>query len=374
MRPLMIPYAINESRQEIVSAENIAEIMEDYRSTIRLQATARKNTATRRIVSYVCPACGTPLYPHAPRSTGRYYWSHRQRLREVWCPYERKAKLTPDQIQAVIFRGRQEGEAHKNLVALLMGLAQRDPAVTNVKAEAYEPPTPEMREEFPYGRFPDVKFTCDSKQVVLEAQLATITLHGINGRRAFYDRKGIALLWVMRNFDPRVLMRASVRDIIADQGGALFSLDNEVIARSESDGIFRLTVWRHLPETAEDPWKAEIVTIYEAAALARPARWADEFKRRWIETYPSGFYAHAGVPDPYIMLDEIARNAGLPSFARNDFSESTLSLVRLLISLEAGVVTGSGHDKLISLANRFNVKDGYRAIDIVRMADRKSVV
>ncbi len=66
----------------------------------------------------------------------------------------------------------------------------------------YEPPADDMRAEFPYGRYPDVQFQIGRTTVILEAQLATITLHGINGRRAFYDRKGSKLLWVMRNFDP----------------------------------------------------------------------------------------------------------------------------------------------------------------------------
>ncbi len=58
--------------------------------------------------------------------------------------------------------------------------------------------------------------------MALEAQLATIALYGINGRLAFYDRHGAALLWVTRNFDPVGPLRASMRDILAGQQGGLF--------------------------------------------------------------------------------------------------------------------------------------------------------
>jgi len=45
-----------------------------------------------------------------------------------------------------------------------------------------------------------------------------------------------------------------------------------------------------------------------------------------------------------------------------------LALVRLMISLEAGFVTGAGHPKLISLANSFDVNGGHRAGSLVRKA------
>ncbi len=367
MRPLLIPYAIDVERHVKVSATDIAEMMEDPSSTVRLQATAHLSTRTRRPIKFTCPACGQQLYPRAPVFNGtRYFWSHLPRG-AYECPLEVKRKLTPDQINARIFHGRQEGEAHKNLVALLARLAETDPNVGSVTLGAYERPTDEMRSEFPFGRFPDIQFECEGKKVVLEAQLATITLHGINGRRAFYDRMGTALLWVMRNFDPTGPMRASVRDIIADQGGLLFSVDSEVIAECEADGGFRLRAWTYHAER-EEPWDSSIVTIAEAAARARPRRWADDFKERWVKTYQGGYYHMPGLPDPYDMLNEAAEQAALPPFGPNSGSACILSLVRLLISLEAGVVTGSGHPKLISIANDFDSNGGHRALTLVRKA------
>lgn len=367
-RALLIPYAIDLDRDVMISADEIAGLMDDVRSTVRLRATAYVDTNSRQALRLACPACGQRLYPRAPIfKNSRYFWSHLPRG-AYECPLERKRKLTPDQINARIFHGRQEGEAHKDLVALLAGLAERDASIGVVEIGGYEPPTGAMRVDFPFGRFPDVKFTCNGSKVVLEAQLATITLHGINGRRAFYDRSGACLLWVMRNFDPRGPMRASVRDIVADQSGLLFSLDSDLVAPNRDDGVFRLRAWAFRGEEHEEPWESSIVTIAEAIALARPVRWSDDFKRRWIEEYKGSSYGGPGKIDPFGMLNELAARAKLPPFERSSSGECMLALVRLLISLEAGFVTGSGYPQLISIANNFNNNGGYRAASLVRMA------
>ncbi|WNJ87941.1 hypothetical protein [Bosea sp. 685] len=368
MRELRIPYAIDIENNTNISAADIAALMEDLRSTIRLQATAHVRTRARWPRHFVCPMCRQPVYPHAPSFTGRrHFWSHLPRG-SLECPLESKRKLTPDQINGRIFHGRQEGDAHRNLVSLLVRLADADPSVGPVTTGVYERPTDAMRDTFPYGRFPDVQFTCGDSKIVLEAQLATITLHGINGRRAFYDRMGTSLLWVMRNFDPTGALRASVRDIIADQGGLLFSIDNDLIAMSESDGIFRLRAWTYSGEGDDACWGHHIVPIAEAASLARPHRWADVFKGRWLTAYRGCHFFTKGAPDPYDLLREVAYEAGIPDYAPSPAFDCTLGLVRLLISLEAGEVAGSGHPYLISIANSFDQHDGYRALTLVHMA------
>ncbi len=350
-----------------MDADEIAEIMTDVRSDIRLRATARHDTNARKAARFQCPVCFGRLYPRAPAQPGyRYYWSH---LPGAACPLEIKRRLTPDQINARIFAGRQEGEAHRALVALLLGLAESDPSVSagSVLKGEYEPPTPEMRTEFSFGRFPDVQFLLGDLKVILEAQLATITLHGINGRRAFYDRSGARLLWIMRNFDPSGPLRASIRDIIADQAGVLFSLDPEVEARCHREERLLLRAWKC---TDDGDWSNSIVHISEAAAVAKQKAWADAFKERWVLAYRGrGFYDVEG-PDPWAMFDEITERAGLapPQFPHDDASPCLLDLVRTLISLEAGFVTGSRHLKLVSLANSFNVHGGHRAANLIRKA------
>jgi hypothetical protein len=366
MKPLRIPYAIDLETNRRISADEIAEMMTDPRSTIRLRATASKDTLARKALRLSCPACSQQLYPHAPRlSEARYFWSHLPRQAR-FCPLESKGKLSPDQVNSRIFDGREESNAHKDLVALLMRYAASDPQIEaeTVVSGAYEPPRPEIRVEFPYGRFPDVKFAFGMTSVVLEAQLATITLHGINGRRAFYDRSDIRLLWVMRNFDPTGTLRASVRDIIADQAGMLYSIDHEVEAAIAADRRFRLRVWAY--QAVDDSWSDRIELIENCIALARPQRWADTFKARWIEAYGGRNYRDVQDPRVEAMLAEVVEHAQIDT--SEIIPNSMLPLIRLLISLESGTVAGSGHRSLISIANSFDFNDGHRALALVRKA------
>lgn len=67
------------------------------------------------------------------------------------------------------------------------------------------------------------------------------------------------------------------------------------------------------------------------------------------------------------MLNEIAEHAGLPNFERNE-AKCILNLVRLLISLEANVITGAKHSQLVSLANAFDRYEGHKATSLVKKA------
>jgi len=165
----------------------------------------------------------------------------------------------------------------------------------------------------------------------------------------------------MRNFDPDALLKASVKDILADQRGVLFALDSEVEALCEAEQGFYLRAWEYSHETENAVWTHRIVRIGEAIELAKPIRWADDFKRRWIEAYEGRHYLDGEAPHPIDFLNEAASQAGLSPYKLDKKSATPLMLIRLLISLEAGRVIGANHPQLISLANVFDRNDGYRA-------------
>lgn len=367
-RDLLIPYATNERTGETLWAEALAQRTRDWRDTIRLDATLDHNTATRQITHYLCPACGKAVYPHAPIwLNGRSFWAHRPKSAQ-YCPLAAGRPLSPDQINRLIFQGRQEGDAHRNLVALLKQLALADPNTIKdtVRTGDYERPTLEMMAEFPHGRFPDVAFTYGKAKVVLEAQLATIALYGINGRRAFYDRQGAALLWVTRNFDPVGPLRASMRDILADQRGCLYSVDREALDLSTTDGLFRLRVWTYDLKDGEIIWTSEIRTLTCIIETVRPRSWAEKFKDDFIEAY-GGKSLHAeGASNPDIFLERALSQIGALNVFTEHEKENMLVILGLLISLEAGRVVGSGQEKLISVANHFDYSErhGYRNLVI----------
>lgn len=367
-RELLIPYATNAVTGEKVFAEMLAERMADPRDTVRLDATLEHDTATRQAAHFNCPECGQGVYPHAPlRPGGRYYWSHRPKSAEN-CPLAYGRPLSPDQINRLIFFGRQEGEAHRKLVALLRKLALADPNTRKdtLKINEYERPTPDIAAEFPHGRFPDVAFNYGEAHVVLEAQLATISLHGINGRRAYYDRLGSTLLWIMKNFDPMLPLRASVRDILADQRGLLLSIDKEAQEQSETAGVFHLQAWTFELIGGEPAWNSRVLPLAEIIKLTRPRLWSDDFKQRFTRAYDGKSYKRKDVLDPVDFLNEAMRKLGLSEYAYLDREAAQiLAIMRLLISLEAGRPIGSGHPSVVSLANKFDHHDGHRYRSLV---------
>lgn len=366
-RDLLIPFALVAQGGVKITASELAEQMADPRSQLRLQATADRDTERRRAIRFSCPACGHAVYPHAPVVRGgRYFWSHRPKA-AAFCPLERKRALSPDEINRLIFWGRQESEAHRNLVRLLASAAERDPRTVEGSTQigVYEPPTPEMRDEFPYGRYPDVSFVYGREKVVLEAQLATISLYGINGRRAFYDRSGATLLWVMRNFSPDGPLRASVLDILADQAGHIFAVDRETEELSRKDRTLRLRCWRYDQGSTGEIWSESIITLGEAIRVANPWWWARDFKKRWIEAYEGENCFYGDVLDPHEFILEAAREADLTSSECARLDKSVIEIVRLLIALEAGRVIGTRNTRLISMANSFHRRVGYRARTLV---------
>lgn len=351
-KELLIPYALDAETGCRISAADIGVSLADARSTLRLQATARHDTYDRKAKALHCPACFGRIYPHAPtKPSGRYYWSHRAGDAQH-CPLERKTPLTLDEIGRLIFGGRQEGDAHKDLVALLIRMAERDPGTEAGSATKgqYEAPSSEMREEFPYGRFPDVKFVNGGKRVVIEAQLATIALNAINGRRAFYDRTGQHLIWVTRAFEPSVI-RASLRDILADQKGVLFSIDREVEELSESDGRFRLRAWTYdYTSSGEEQWHREILTLDQALNLPSMLPWNRRFKDKWVSIFARRSFSEISNETLRELYIQLTDHCHLEPLDEQD-SWYTLHLVNLLISLEIGEVLGAKHGRLVSLVH-----------------------
>lgn len=373
-RDLRIPYATNERTGETVLPADLAGRLVDLRATIRLDATLDHDTATRRATPYLCPVCCKPVYPHAPRiPNGRHFWVHRHKSAKD-CPLARRRQLSPDEINRLIFNGVQEGEAHKSLVALLAGTALNDPLTVkdSLRIGKYEPPTDEMRGEFPHGRFPDVAFTYAGDRVVLEAQLATITLYGINGRRAYYDRHGSVLLWVTRHFDPSGPMRHSFRDILADQNGLLLSIDKKALATSAETGTFHLHLWRYELLDGEPLWTSEVLPLADVIKIARPRLWSDDFKERFIEAYDGKNFWHLEKQNPLLFLNEAMRKIGHPEYnKRSEEADGLLVIMRLLISLETGRPVGSAHAALISLANSFYPRSGHRYRSLVLTAIKR---
>jgi hypothetical protein len=112
-----------------------------------------------------------------------------------------------------------------------------------------------------HGLFSDARFTWGGRQVVSEAQLATIALVTIDRRRSRNDKGGFALIGVMRRFDPNTFIRASVLDVAADQVGVVFDWPDSLVASARAAGIMRLRQWRR---GDHGKWFSETVTLGQA--------------------------------------------------------------------------------------------------------------
>ena len=370
-RTLLIAYAKNEDTQRTVSAAEIAHLLQDARDQTRLRSTALHDTRERKRTPFTCPACFQLVYPHAPRVKpgGRYFWSHKAGGAR-FCPLERKRSFTPDDIGRSIFQGRQEGQAHKDLVAQLKRMAEHDPGVQpeSIEEGEYEPPASENRSEFPHGRFPDLKFSFRGRRIVIEAQLAAIALDAINGRRAFYDRNGQCLLWVTRGMSKEIMqgiMRAYLRDLLADQKGVLFSVDPEICALSEHDNLFRLHAWDYdFTSSDGETWRDQILTLDEVLAHPAVLPWHLDFKERWASTFAHDRYRHVTYNQQQTLCRELEERCGI----REPIDTELLRVLNLLICLETSNVLWSGHDKLISLVH--STLDGEARQPAARLINR----
>jgi hypothetical protein len=336
------------------------------RSALRLLVTARRMRQGAHPRIFRCNSCRGLVYPREAGGIGRPHWIHRTKPNANRpCEYDRRRKLTPDEISRLIFRGRQESAAHRDLVNLLYKLAKADPdtAPDIPDADSYYKPEPDR-----HGLYPDIRFEHSGQQVVLEAQLATISLHTINLRRTSYDAGKVALIWVTRNFDPRSVIRASVMDIAADQRGMIFDIPSELVERCEADGLFRLRLW-HIKG---GEWVSEVVLIADAVRLVMPRPpWHTDFKRRWIEVARGVRYMDIA---PGVRSDfkaELETQIGVSESLDAEEIDHTdwLWFANVLISMECGQVLGYHHEKIISCVHSvLQSEDLLRAFKLFKLA------
>lgn len=110
-------------------------------------------------------------------------------------------------------------------VAKLVAL---DAKSSNIRVDQYLPPT-----ENSYGRYPDVCFTWEGRDFVVELQMSRTFQAEISERCLHYEREGIPILWVLYGVDPFASdLPQSFRDVIRRHRGKVFTLDHEAVQAS----------------------------------------------------------------------------------------------------------------------------------------------
>jgi hypothetical protein len=341
---LLIPFADTRDGGSSISCEGLAELSEYDIAQMRNAAALARRRGEPPL--FRCPECRGPLFSRGDRSGRRPHWSHFGSDRSP-CPYDRR-RLSPDAVSALIFRGRQEGEAHQNLRLLLFRLASSDPQTLpgSCSTDQYDRP------EEGTGCYPDVIFEQAGKKRVLEVQLARISLASIATRRNHYSKQGADLIWVTRNFDQYAFKRMFQWDIIAAQSGTVYSIDDEVLQLIAVDNRLRFRQFKF--DTMSNGWFSSIVLLTDIEAQPLPQAaidvdWHVQFKRQWIEL--------ASNPNPdrvkAVLVPQLLEKLAMkPGDLPPDLNIHSLEVVvSTLLSIEQGRSIGHYKGNLTHMIN-----------------------
>lgn len=280
-----IKLAIDSTTGEIVHAETLLSMSEFEFTSLRREAMAaqlnRRNGGTA--VRFQCAICKQPLYLSRHIQGQQNKWFAHDGKSEN-CPWYEGNRLTPDQTKALIYRGQQEGEKHREAKRFLAHWLTNDPLVSCVNQEQTTF-SEVLKGEW---RRPDVKCLYRGMQLVFEIQLSYTFLSDVIARDEFYRREGIFIIWVFAQFD---LSRAAVTDEAFFNRRNLFVLDTTAQELTVKCGALTFSGYRQLPvsdqEKIRDVWHQQPVQLQDVVFprdTMRPYFFDYEFERLKQET------------------------------------------------------------------------------------------
>lgn len=334
------PYAIESVGFRAIPKAEIDALSNLEAGNWRLEATeAKLRGGSPR---FACLGCGAGLYPKygpggiADKTVGRL-WAHFARADGLPndCPYSIGRPLTWDQLDALIYQGRQEGPVHRAIVARIVEMAKATEGIEADSIKDGEYVRSKTKECM--GRFPDVYFETAFGKFAFEVQLSPITLHRIVERMEFYRGEGIALIWVTSDFLPEALRRSWAWDVVASQGSRAFTVTAEHVnrARETHRFVLRMSKWN------EDAKRFDDAETDLRDLAVKP--WHVDVKERWKIAAGNSW---RNVLEPG-LVHEILEHIGVAIAKGDELREYDFApLINALISLEAGEVIGSKHPNL----------------------------
>ncbi|MDP3379495.1 MAG: hypothetical protein Q8S53_14110, partial [Brevundimonas sp.] len=173
-------------------------------------------------------------------------------------------------------------------------------------------------------------------------------------REHFYSREGYHLLWLTWKFQavPRRLMLTAFLDIFYSHNKNLFSLDEEVLARSREER--RFLVRCHWEEGRD--WRSALFPLSElqwpASGLPYAvAPWNTDFLRRWREAVVEGHLPWRARQD---LLAELIARVALPDVEPQELDTLQIPvLISMILSLELGQPVATKQSNLVEMLNTF---------------------
>lgn len=253
-------FAIDLERKEIMPATQLLELSEADFTALRRASLAARNSRRRHgleVGRFKCAACERWLYLSRRLSElGNRWFAHDHANPE--CPWSEGSRLSPDTHRAMIYRGFQEGEAHRRLKEFIAQWLAKDPQASKVNTEQV------TFSDVVAGEWkrPDVRCDRGSRKLVFELQLNYTFLTEVLKREEFYRRDGIFILWIFRSFD---LRKSTVVDQAFHDLRNVLVLDDAAIARTIETGNLTFTGYFHRPNVfageLNDVWDKRFVTL-----------------------------------------------------------------------------------------------------------------
>lgn len=343
-----------------ITSDDLLAIDPDRYQRIRRNAAAARREGS---AAYVCERCGHGVYAPKEARTRLPYWRHHKGV-PTSCPWWTGDPATVDQRSAAQFQGAQESPLHSWLKHQVGDVLAIDPATQpgSIHIDEY------LKGETG-SRRPDVRAISGGRNLAVEIQLSSTQLPIIDSREHFYSREGYHLLWLTWKFQevPRRLMLTAFLDIFYSHNKNLFSLDEEVLARSMAEG--RFLVRCHWEEGRE--WRSEIFPLSElqwpASGLPYAvAPWNIDFLLRWRDAVVEGHLPWQARQD---LLEELIARIALSDVQPRDLDTLQIPvLISMILSLELGNPVATKQSNLVEMLNTFfsNSEERHKFAGLIR--------
>ena len=163
------------------------------------------------------------------------------------CRWFHGKTMPPDAARADQYQGRQESPAHRMLCQQIDELVRLDARYITSTVGQYHKPA-----DGTHGRYPDVYVEWRGLQpFAIELQLSNTFQTEVSGRGVYYERQGVALIWVLYGLDfQNGDIAQSFRDVIRRHRGNAFTIDREAVQASREQKTLVLKC--HLKNAREE--------------------------------------------------------------------------------------------------------------------------